>query len=75
MNEDKFAQLCTDVEVVKSKLMDFMKYVDEDMCKINDDHEKRIRSLEAFKFKIIGVVAASSVFGGIAGAIIQFLFK
>lgn len=68
MNEEKFNQLVIDVAVIKDRLETFTT---SQVARI-DDHEERIRSLEEFKSKVIGVVAASGVFGGVIGAVIQF---
>ena len=73
MNEDKFNQLCTDVAVMKSELKGFIKYVDEDLFSANADHEKRIRSIEDFKSKLVGMGVAAGVLGGVIGGLIQFV--
>lgn len=69
MNEEKFNQLVTDVAVIKARLETF---TNTQVTRI-DDHEERIRLLEEFKSKAIGAVLASGVFGGIIGALFQFL--
>ena len=73
MNEDKFNQLCTDVEVMKSQLKGFINRIDKDMYGTNQDHEKRIRSIEDFKSKVVGAVAAAGVIGGVIGGVISFV--
>ncbi len=72
MNEEKLSQLCTDVEVIKTRLGDFIDYVNDDLCKINDDHEERLRIVEHFKSKVIGAVAVAGAIGGIIGAVFQY---
>mgnify|MGYP001455933299 CR=1 FL=1 len=68
--DDKIDKLMVDVEVIKSKMNDFTKYVDEDICKITEDHETRIRSLESFKSKFIGAIILGNVLTGIVVALI-----
>ncbi len=68
--EERMNKLCTDVEVVKSKLENFIRYIEEDICKVNDDHEIRLRSLESFKSKFIGAIILGNVLTGIIVAVI-----
>jgi hypothetical protein len=69
MNEEKFNQMVTDVALIKDRLDTLINT----QTGRTEDHETRIRVLEDFRSKTIGIVAASSVFGGIIGAIVQFL--
>ena len=76
MNEEKFNKMVLDVEIIKLKLEDLTKIqnekVDHLFEKLEDD-EKRIRVLEDFKSKMIGAILVSGFFGGIIGALIQFI--
>ena len=74
INSDKLSKLFTDVEVIKTKLEGFIQYVNEDLCKVNDDHEDRLREVELFKSKALGAILASGVLGSIIGILVQILF-
>ena len=60
MDNDKFNQLCTDVEVMKNKLDSFIQYVNEDISTKNEDHETRLRSLEKYRWMLVGGIAILS---------------
>lgn len=73
MNEEKFLTLCEDVAGMKSKLDNFINYVNEDVSEKSNDHETRLRVVEEWKSKVIGAVAAAGIIGGVIGGLIQFL--
>ena len=74
--EEKLNKLITDVEVIKTRLENFIQYVNEDISDTSEDHEKRIRSLESFKSKFIGaMVLGNIVTGAIIAIIVAFIAK
>jgi|GEM_PF-6915080 len=78
MNEDKLNQLITDIAVIKTKLEAFIEKNNNDIERQNlniADHEDRLRLLEDFKSKMIGIALASGVFGGIIGTLLQLIIK
>lgn len=78
MNEDKLNQLITDIAVIKTKLEAFIEKNNNDLERHNiniADHEDRLRLLEDFKSKILGIALASGVFGGIIGTLLQLIIK
>lgn len=76
MSEQQFNKLITDVEVIKTKIIDLEKILP---CKIHltdiADHETRIRNLEEFKAKTIGALIIGSSLGGIIGAGLTIVFN
>jgi len=78
MSEEKLNQLITDVVVIKTKLENFINNHNNIIERQNSnitDHENRLRILEDFKSKIIGIALASGLFGGIIGTLLQFVLK
>lgn len=76
MKEQEFRKLCTDIAEIKTKLEGFMEYVNVDICNKNDDHEKRLRSIESFKSKFIGAIIVGNFLAGIlAGIIVAIISK
>lgn len=57
IDETKFNQLCTDVEVIKNRVVDFTK----NQHSVNNDVEKRLRFLEKYAWLLVGGVGLISV--------------
>lgn len=74
--EEKLAKLVTDVEVIKTKMELLTKNL---LCTVHSeklhDHEERIRVLEDFKSKTMGVLVAVSALSAVIGALTGILIN
>lgn len=66
---DKLSSTATKLDSLAEQL----GRAEQDREKIDDDHENRIRLLERFQWKVVGVATACGAFSGVVGALIVAL--